>query len=252
MRVRLALEEKGVEWISHEVNIGHQENLEPWYLAINPKGLVPAIIHDGVPVTDSNDILRYLEATFPEPALVSADPALEAESWEWLDLAASLHMKAIKTWVYGSTGGASKKRSDMGRYAEIQPDKSLVAFHEKSLDGFTAEEIEEAHRMLVEVFDIMEARLKDHTYLVGETQSIADIAWVPQHVLLGMLGFDFSPWPGIAAWAKNQQTRPAFQRAVTDWLPEVPGWVMRAGIKALRTWRCLKSAIFPHTGQLLS
>ncbi|MDV7143589.1 glutathione S-transferase family protein [Tropicimonas sp. TH_r6] len=243
MRVRLALEEKGLEWTSHEVDLGHQENLEPWYLAINPKGLVPAIVHDGVPVTESNDILRYLEENFSEPALTSSDPALAAEAWEWLDLAASLHMKAIKTWVYGTTGGASKKRSDMDRYGDIQPDKSLVAFHEKSLDGFTVQEIETARQMLVDVFDRMEARLKDHSFLVGNEQSIADIAWVPQYVLLGMLGFDFSPWPGIVAWATNQQKRPAYQSAVTAWLPKIPGWALRKGIQAMRLWRKLKAGL---------
>ncbi len=249
MRVRLALEEKGVTWISHEVDIAHQENLEPWYLAINPKGLVPAIVHDGVPVTESNDILRYLEETFPEPALVSADPALAAEAWEWLDLAASLHMKAIKTWVYGSTGGASKKRSDMTHYAEIQPDKSLVEFHEKSLDGFTAQEIESARQMLVDVFDRMETRLNGHIHLVGDEQSIADIAWVPQYVLLSMLGFDFRPWPGIVAWAKNQERRPAYRGAVAAWLPRVPGWVMRVGARALRNWRKLKTVLVRRKDQ---
>lgn len=242
MRVRLALEEKGLTWISHEVDLGHQENLEPWYLAIHPKGLVPALVHDGVPVTESNDILHYLEETFSNPALLSSNPALATEANEWVDLAASLHMKAIKTWVYGSTGGASKKRSDMMHYAEIQPDKSLVAFHTHSLDGFSAEEIETARKMLADVFDRMEARLKDSDYLTGDAQSLADIAWLPQYVLLNMLGFDFRPYPGILAWAKRQEQRPSYQRAVADWMPKVPNWVVRTGAKLMRFYRKLKPA----------
>ncbi len=242
MRVRLALEEKGLKWTSHEINLGHQQNLEPWYLAINPKGLVPAIVHDGVPVTESNDILRYLEDKFPEPALVSADPAFAAEAWDWLDLAVSLHVKAIKTWVYGTTGGSTKKRSDLAHYSEIQPDKSLVAFHEKSLEGFSDEEIEAARKMLIDVFDRMESRLKDHTYLVGDAQSIAEIAWLPQYVLLEMLGLDFGPYPGIVAWAKRQKARPSYQPAVAVWMPRVPGWAMRAGLRAKRLYRKLKAA----------
>ncbi|SFR49619.1 glutathione S-transferase family protein [Litoreibacter janthinus] len=242
MRVRLALEEKGLKWVSHEVDLGHQKNLEPWYLAINPTGLVPALVHDGVPVTESNDILHYLEAEFPEPALLSSDPSLATEAIEWVDLAASLHMKAIKTWVYGSTGGATKKRSDMAHYAEIQPDKSLVEFHEHALGGFTDEEVEAARKMLVDVFQRMERRLKDHEYLVGEAQSLADIAWVPQYVLLTMLGFDFSLYPGIIAWAKRQEQRPSYDPAVARWLPNVPGWVLRLGGKVKRVYRKLKAA----------
>ena len=242
MRVRLALEEKGLKWVSHEVDLGHQENLKPWYLAINPKGLVPAVVDDGVVITESNDILHYLEEKFPNPPLLSSDPALAVEANEWVDLSASLHMKAIKTWVYGSTGSASKKRSDMAHYAEIEPDKALVAFHEKSLDGFSDEEIEVARKMLVEVFDRMERRLKDHAFLVGEAQSLADIAWLPQYALLNMLGFNFRRYPGIVAWAHRQEQRPAYPGAITVWMPKVPSWVVQAGMKVMRLFRRLKAA----------
>ena len=43
MRVRLALEEKGLKWISHEVDLGHQENLQPWYLASTPRDWFPRL-----------------------------------------------------------------------------------------------------------------------------------------------------------------------------------------------------------------
>lgn len=242
MRVRLVLEEKGLEWVSHEIDLGHQENNQLWYMAINPKGLVPAIVHDGVVVTESNDIMEYLEEKFPEPALMPADQAQGTEAREWVDLAVALHIKAIKTWVYGTTGGATKKRAEMGHYAEIQPDKELLAFHIKAVEGFSAAEIEAARRMLVEVCDQMEARLKDHSYLVGDTQSLADIAWMPQYVLLTMLGFDFSSYPGIIAWAKLQKQRPSYQPAIAKWLPKIPGWALRTGLKVMKAFRGLKAA----------
>ncbi|MCG3268531.1 glutathione S-transferase family protein [Yoonia sp. I 8.24] len=242
MRVRIALEEKGLNWTSHEIDLGQQENLKDWYLAINPKGLVPAIVDDGVLVTESADILYYLEEKFPEPPLLSSDPVRADEAREWLDLAAALHMKAIKTWVYGSTGGASKKRSDMKHYAEIQSDKSLVQFHEHSLDGFTDQEIEVARKMLADVFGRVEIRLKDHVFLVGDTQSLADVAWLPQYVLLNMLGFDFRPFPSVVEWAKRQQQRQAYEKAVASWMPKVPGWVMRLGVRLKRFYSKLKPA----------
>jgi glutathione S-transferase len=249
MRVRLALEEKGLKWVSHEVDLGTQENIQPWYLAINPKGLVPAIVHDGVVVTESNDILAYLEKQFPEPALVPADPTLAAEANAWFDLAVSLHIKAIKTWVYGSSLGATKKRSDMQRYTEIQPDKELVAFHQKSLDGFSAQDIETARKMIADAFQKMELRLKDHAYLVGNTQSIADIAWLPQYVVLGTLGFDFKPYPAIVAWARRQEKRPTYKAAIGNWMPKLPGWALRIAIKLRRAFLGMKSACTPAQTQ---
>jgi glutathione S-transferase len=241
MRVRLALEEKGLDWVSHEINLNTQENIEPWFLAINPKGLVPAIVHDGVPVTESNDILAYLEEQFPEPALVPRDPALAAQAKEWFDLAVSMHIKAIKTWVYGTTLGSSKKQSDMGHYAEVQPDKELITFHQKSLDGFSSAEVEAARKMIAEAFDKMELRLKDHAFLVGDSFSTADIAWLPQYVVLGMIGFDFSPYPAIVAWAQRLEKRPTYKRAIRDWMPKVPNWLMHTMIKAKRAFANLKN-----------
>lgn len=243
MRVRLALEEKGLKWVSHEVDLGNQENILPWYLAINPKGLVPAIVHDGVPVTESDDILAYLEEKFPEPALVPSDPPLAAQADAWFDMAVSMHIKAIKTWVYGSTLGASKKQSDMSHYAEVQPVKELVTFHQKSLDGFSTAEVEAARKMIAEAFDKMELRLQEHSFLVGDAQSIADIAWLPQYVVLGTLGFDFRPYPAITAWARRQEKRPAYKPAIRDWMPKIPGWALRTVIKAKRAFDGLKASL---------
>ncbi|MCK9262077.1 MAG: glutathione S-transferase family protein [Azoarcus sp.] len=225
MRVRMLLDEKGLEWTSHLVDLGRQENLEDWYFRINPKGLVPALVDNGIPVTESSDILFYLERRFPQPSFTPVNSD-ECESMhEWVDLASRIHVKAIKTYVYGSIGGATKRRSDMARYAEIEPDKELVAFHQKTLDGIPKEEVAAAVALLKSVFARMEARLSEHEYLAGERMSLADIAWVPQHVLLSRIGFDFSPYPGIEAWVHRISKRSAFKTAITDRLNEIPMWL---------------------------
>ncbi|KAF0864004.1 MAG: glutathione S-transferase family protein [Pseudomonas mandelii] len=237
MRVRWLLDEKGLSWTSHEVNLGRQENLEDWYLKINPKGLVPALVDNGVPVTESNDILFYLEKKFPQPYFTPEGQTEQEAMNDWVDLATKIHMKAIKTYVYGTMGAATKKRSDMARYAEIEPDKELVKFHQKALDGFSREDLEAAVDLLKSVFARMEARLKDHEYLVGDRMSLADIAWVPQHVLLSRVGFDFSPYPSIPAWAERFSRRPAYKTAITDWLPKIPMWLMVPVMKLASWWR---------------
>lgn len=219
MRVRWLLDEKGIPWVSHEIDLGKKVNLQDWYLRINPKGLVPAIVDDGVPVNESNDILFYIEEKFPEPPFIPDDPEQAASVKDWVNLAVQIHVKAIKTYTYATTGIKTKSRSEMERYQEIQPDKELVEFHQKSLEGFTKEEIETAMNMIREVFERMENRLKDHEYLVGETITLAEIAWVPQHVLFSRIGFDFSPYPNIDAWAKRLGSRPAFKTAILDRLP---------------------------------
>ena len=220
MRVRWLLDEKGIPWISHEIDLGSKENLEDWYLRINPLGLVPAIVDNGVPVNESNDILFYIEEKFPEPPFIPKDPGQAASVRDWVNLAVQIHVKAIKTYIYATTGIKTKSRSDMERYAEIQPDKELVEFHQKSIEGFTKEEIDTAMTMIRDIFDRMEKGLGDHEYMIGETLTLADIAWAPQYVLFTRIGFDFSPYPNISAWAKRLSERPAFKTAILDRLPE--------------------------------
>ena len=71
-KVRLVLCEKGVVWESRQVNLFRSEQYDPEYLKLNPKGLVPTLVHDGQPVIESTVICKYLEAIFPEPCLMPA------------------------------------------------------------------------------------------------------------------------------------------------------------------------------------
>lgn len=64
-KCRVFLAEKGLPWESHLVNLAKGEQQTDWYLGINPRGLVPALVHDGKVHIESNDIMLYLdEAAF--------------------------------------------------------------------------------------------------------------------------------------------------------------------------------------------
>lgn len=65
-RVRLGLEEKGLAWTSHHLNLAANEHVTSDYQRINPKGVVPTLVHDGQVVIESNDIIR------PRGGLLSA------------------------------------------------------------------------------------------------------------------------------------------------------------------------------------
>lgn len=97
-KVQLVLALKGIEYTRAPVS---PMNLRSeWYLGINPRGLVPALVHDGEVIIESNDILAHLEARFPtEPKLTSTEPA-EAESVaEYLRIQDGYHMH-IRTLTF--------------------------------------------------------------------------------------------------------------------------------------------------------
>ena len=71
-KLRIFLNLKGIPWQSHPVDLHANENFTPWFLGINPRGLVPVLVHDGAVHIESNDIITYLERTFPTPRLIPA------------------------------------------------------------------------------------------------------------------------------------------------------------------------------------
>ncbi len=80
-RVRIALNLKG---LTHELRPVHLlrdggENFRPEYLALNPQGLVPALIHGDRVLTQSLAIIEYLEESLPGPTLLPRDPAGRAQ-----------------------------------------------------------------------------------------------------------------------------------------------------------------------------
>ena len=67
-RVRLCLEEKGLSYQGHVVDMAKMEHHSPEYLKINPLGVIPTLIHDGRPLHESGTICEYLDESFPRPA----------------------------------------------------------------------------------------------------------------------------------------------------------------------------------------
>lgn len=85
-RARILLAEKGVDHDTVQVDLRSGEQLGPAYRLINPQCTVPALrCDDGLMLTDNAAIAAYLEARFPEPALMGVTPAEKAAiaGWSW-------------------------------------------------------------------------------------------------------------------------------------------------------------------------
>ena len=215
-RVCIALEEKGLDWTPHAVNLFTQENTTDEYFRINPTGLVPALVHDGVAVTESIDILRYIEKHFPEPPLYPSDPEQRKQADSWMDSATDNHMGVVKTYMYSQILGASKKPEMMEHYMEKQQDPDLIAFHQETLSGFAQSKVDAAERQLFAFYDSIEQALGQHHWLVGDQFSYADIAWFVTYFLNYRTGaINFRNYPNIRNWAARIMQRPSFQRGVT-------------------------------------
>ena len=83
-RVRLCLEEKGLTYESHVVDMAKLEHHSPEYLKINPNGVIPTLIHDGRPLHESGTICEYLDESFPDPPLRPEAPYERAVMRNWI------------------------------------------------------------------------------------------------------------------------------------------------------------------------
>ena len=247
-RVTLALEEKGQRWTPHAINLFTQENTTDEYFRINPKGLVPALVHDGVVITESIDILRYIEEQFPHPPLYPSDPAQRKEVDNWMDTATQNHVAVVKTYMY-SILGASKKQEMMDEYIEKQQDQELIDFHKETLAGFEQAKVLEAERNLFAFYDDIEKELGRHQWLVGDEFSYADIAWFVTYFMNRRVGaVDFHNYPHIRAWGERIKQRPSFRGGVARLQP----WYAPLVCLMLRAKARLKRGGPPPTGPRLA
>ena len=197
MRVRLLLEEKGLAWTSHLLDASRQDNLSESYLRINPTSLIPSLARPG-----------------------GEQPAT-----------------TLKPWMYAVTGTRTKRPEDMERYRQLQSDSDLVAFHQRSLDGFSDEEVADAVQRNHAILERMEATLQDAPWLVGSRYSLADIAWFPNVLVLHLLGFPMERYPAVRRWLDAIQRRPACGARVRQGVFRLPGWAVRLAVSLRKNLR---------------
>ena len=225
-KVRVFLNIKGVEWTSHVIDIKNAENYSEWFLGINPRGLIPTLVDDGVVHIESNDILMYLEGKFPKPSLVSAGG--ETEMRELLAFEDSLHFD-LRTLVFkfffpGET--PSKPPEVIQQYKTtgsgtvggvLDPDKDAqVNFWEAvSREGIPDASAKRSALKFRAAFDEFEAALANGPYLQGDNLSLLDIAWFIYKDRLSLAGYPFAELhPRIETWFVRLSERPEFAQEI--------------------------------------
>src|ERR1035437_9306132 len=98
-RVRLCLEEKGLSYEGHVVDMKKLEHHSPEYLKINPNGVIPTLIHDARPLHESGTICEYLDESYPDPPLRPDTPYERALMRNWIrHIDGLIHNLIIFNW----------------------------------------------------------------------------------------------------------------------------------------------------------
>ncbi|RWH68871.1 glutathione S-transferase N-terminal domain-containing protein [Mesorhizobium sp.] len=197
VKVSIALEEIGLPYEPHYVDIGKNESWTPEFLSLNPNGKIPAIVDPDGPggkplgLFESGAILLYLADKTSK--LVPADPARRYETIQWV----FFQMAAIGP-MFGQVGFFNKFA---GR--EIADKRPLERYRDES-------------RRLI---GVLETRLKSRKWIMDDDYTIADVSmlgWVRN--LIGfyeardLVGFD--DFPTVAEWLERGLARPAVKRGL--------------------------------------
>jgi glutathione S-transferase len=73
-KVRFVMSEKKLDWQQHNINLRKGEQFNPDYLKLNPKAVVPTLVHDERVIRESTVVIEYLDDVFPEPPLKPGEP----------------------------------------------------------------------------------------------------------------------------------------------------------------------------------
>ena len=179
-KVRLTLNQLEIPFQRKLVDISQGESRKQDYLALNPNGRVPLIVlDDATAIPESNAIICYLARGTP---LRPTDPVAEAQMLSWMFFEQYSHEPYIATtryWLH--------MLDDREGYAE------RIA-HNTPL-GYAA-------------LGVMEKRLSEADFLVGDQYSLADIALYAYTHVAGEGGFDLAPYPGIRSWLDRVSAQP--------------------------------------------
>ena len=189
-KVHIMLEECGLPYAVHAVDIGAGAQFAPDFLAISPNNKIPAIVDpdgpDGEPIAlfESGAILIYLAG----------------KTGRFLPRSVRGRYEALQ-WLMFQVGGVGPMFGQCHHFRQFAPEKVPYA-----IDRYTAE----AKRL----YGVMDRRLATNDYIAGKEYTIADISIWPWVRSWEKQGVDLAEFPNVRAWFEALGNRPAVQRGI--------------------------------------
>ena len=249
-KVRFAMAEKGLEYTSHMMNLLTREHKTSEYLALNPNGVVPTLVHDGHVVYESTIINEYLEEKFPQIPLMPKTSEGKARVRKWtLQLDTNIHTatSVLTTCIAFRYFFLAMSADDLELHFTNQPgaDPLKMERHNDNIkNGVDSKYFAHAVLTFNKLLKAIDKELSGGEYwLAGDQFSLADIGYTPyirrlEHLQLKAM---WENLPYLSDWYDRLQQREAFKIAILDW-DNLP-YINNMAKKGAQEWPLIKKII---------
>ena len=228
-KARFAVNEKGIPWKGVYLDILKGDQFDPEYMKLNPKAVVPTLVHDGKVIVESTVIAEYIDEAFPTPPLRPSTPYVRAKMRLWT--------KAVDEDVHPACGEVTfvschrhilmrLSPADLKQFLDSTPPLSVTPqWHERKKQlvklGFQTPGVAEKFRLYDRYLQKMEDALAEGPWLAGDTFSLADVGMAPYVNRLNMLGMSgmWAKRPRVTDWFERLKARPTFKPTFLDECP---------------------------------
>jgi maleylpyruvate isomerase len=196
-RVRIALNLKGVDYDTVPVNLPQGEHRDAAFLATNPQATVPVIDDDGTILWQSLAIIEYLDARFPNPRLIPAEPVARAR------------VQALAQLIVCEMHPLNNLRVRNYLRDELELDEAGQSrwYQHWIAEGFAS-------------LEALVRRFSGGRYCFGDAVSVADVCLVPQVYNARRFHCDMAAYPTLQRIADALRAEPAFARAAPEEQPD--------------------------------
>ena len=228
-KLRIFFNIKKINWNSHVINLIKQEQFSQWFLGINPRGLVPTLVHDGDVHIESNEIMAYLDDVYKDNKLFPID--LIDEINKDLAFEDSLHHDLRRlTFRYIIPHALGKKNPStidakeqfegtiQGK-ADENKSKEILFWKNHYQKGITDDEIIESANKFKNIYENFNNILKNQKYLKGDKFTVVDLAWYVSTKRLAMAGIPIEKYKNVQKWFSNLDNDENFKKEIKIDIP---------------------------------
>ena len=223
MKTRIYLNLKKIPFTSHQINLSAGENFSEWFQGINPRSLVPVLIHDGEVHIESNDILEYLEGCYKEVPLIPKNK--EQQIKDLLKFEDDLHVD-IRNITFKflvprflnkgkSVQPKAKNKATLNGELDSMDDVNRNFWEEYEKHGIKDEDASRSLIRFRTALEDLNDQLEDSPYILGAELSLVDIAWFIYATRIQHANYPLQRLhPNVSGWYERLYANVLFRKEV--------------------------------------